>query len=322
MSEVGKYEEKILSDIKWHYRLPFCTILTDQGISIECATEEAMGKEIEYAFYANLDYWAFVVFPRNTAMSQQIRLFLMNKEREKVKFSLIIPFKRWIPKTYQDTNSYFLEFIKQDNFLKYRNKPVIFIFKMEEEALEEIWGGHEGFQKVLNDLEEKIISAGLEKPYYVLMGFNPEKTAHLARVFNFDAVTTYAVHCGRRGTYEELRKCAYRWWERAKKTGITVIPIVMSGWDPRPRANTPAPWQSEVYKRRAGEIFYTKPKPEEIADHLREGIRWAIKNKSPFIIIYAWNEFSEGGWIMPTLIEGDERIKEIRKVILEECKIK
>lgn len=36
---------------------------------------------------------------------------------------------------------------------------------------------------------------------------------------------------------------------------------------------------------------------------------------------YAWNEFVEGGWIMTTLTEGDKRVKAIKEVIEQECKI-
>lgn len=33
------------------------------------------------------------------------------------------------------------------------------------------------------------------------------------------------------------------------------------------------------------------------------------------VIIYAWNEFDEGGWICPTLSEGTARLDAIRKVL-------
>ncbi len=33
------------------------------------------------------------------------------------------------------------------------------------------------------------------------------------------------------------------------------------------------------------------------------------------VIIYAWNEFDEGGWICPTLSEGTGRLDAIRRVL-------
>lgn len=63
--------------------------------------------------------------------------------------------------------------------------------------------------------------------------------------------------------------------------------------------------------------------PEEIAAHLQDAIEWtkANRNINPAntIIIYAWNEHDEGGWIQPTLgVDGqpnDERIKSLSKIL-------
>jgi hypothetical protein len=35
------------------------------------------------------------------------------------------------------------------------------------------------------------------------------------------------------------------------------------------------------------------------------------------VIIYAWNEFDEGGWICPTISEGTSRLDAISKVLKE-----
>ncbi len=33
------------------------------------------------------------------------------------------------------------------------------------------------------------------------------------------------------------------------------------------------------------------------------------------ILIYAWNEIDEGGWLVPTLAEGTARLDAIKKVL-------
>ena len=55
--------------------------------------------------------------------------------------------------------------------------------------------------------------------------------------------------------------------------------------------------------------------PEQLATHVREAIEWTRANRelnpANAIIIYAWNEYDEGGWLMPTL-GADGRANEDR----------
>ena len=72
------------------------------------------------------------------------------------------------------------------------------------------------------------------------------------------------------------------------------IPVVMSGWDARPW-NTPPTW-----------YFNPTRTPEAVAAHLQQAIDWIDDNPTlatseRLVMIYAWNEFGEGGYIAPTL---------------------
>ncbi|MFN4132224.1 MAG: glycoside hydrolase family 99-like domain-containing protein [Caldimicrobium sp.] len=317
--KVGQYVEKVLSDPKWYYRLPFCSEIMEDSININCATVEAMNKEVEYANYGKIDYWAFLVYPPNSEMSEQLKLYLSNTQKFKPKFTVIIEFGRYSPQNFRDRNDYYLEIMKKNTYLKINNRPVVFIFNIDEKRLQDLWGEEENFKMVINDLTTKVKEAGFDKPYYIVMDFNPEKASKWVDMFGFDAISTYATHPGKRGTYQDLVKHTQKEWERAKRTGKTVIPIVMSGWDPRPRGENPPPWATKEYIKKAGEVYFLGPTPEDISQHVRKAINWAKENNSPLIIIYAWNEFDEGGWIMPTLLNGSERLRAIREVIEEEC---
>lgn len=320
--KVGVHVQNVLSKKKWHKRVPFCAQILNDEIRINCATPEAMEKEIRYAKEALLDYWAFLIYEPDNEMSLQLSLYFESSIKHFIKFAPIIQFGRWSMQNYKDMNDYITRLFNQENYLTINDRPVLFIFNITkfEKKLYEHWKGVENFKnKVLKDLINKTIEVTGNKPYFIVMEFNPEKAKYWADLFNFDAISTYATHPGKRGTFQDLAKQNVNYWNRAKQTGKTVIPIVMAGWDPRPRAENPAPWQDETYLKRAQEIYFDTPKPEEIAEHLRNAIRWAKQNSSPAVIIYAWNEFDEGGWIMPTLLEGDNRIKAIRKIIEREC---
>lgn len=116
-------------------------------------------------------------------------------------------------------------------------------------------------------------------------------------------------------------------WDRQKQ-GQKVIPSVSAGWDPRPRIETPNPW-SHYYENSKGEtklgrLRSAETDAAEIADGVKSALLWNRQNpdagEAKAVVIYAWNEFDEGGWICPTLSEGTRRLDAIRKVLKEEEK--
>lgn len=70
-------------------------------------------------------------------------------------------------------------------------------------------------------------------------------------------------------------------------------------------------------------IDATTATPDELAAHLRAAVEWTQVNRdlnpANVIIIYAWNEHDEGGWLQPTLgADGrpnEERIRALGKVL-------
>ena len=70
-------------------------------------------------------------------------------------------------------------------------------------------------------------------------------------------------------------------------------------------------------------IDATMATPDELAAHLRDAIEWTKANReinpANTIIIYAWNEHDEGGWLQPTLgadgLPNDDRIKTLKKTL-------
>jgi hypothetical protein len=110
------------------------------------------------------------------------------------------------------------------------------------------------------------------------------------------------------------------YWERCKVTGKDVVPILNVGWDVRPR------WQdSELMKRYHGseQPYYNPPTATELTRHVQAAVDWTIANpksaKAQTILIYAWNESDEGGWLVPTLSEGNARLEAIGSVLKEKA---
>lgn len=134
----------------------------------------------------------------------------------------------------------------------------------------------------------------------------------------FDYLSTYADMPGLTPEttdypYEDLSAqaaFARDWYEKA---GISYMPYVMAGWNPRPWKD-PRPsfcfpneeqWRTELKKVKA-----TLDSSCHLGIPCGEGRQKAFN-------IYAWNEFGEGGILAPTLGEGDMKLRVIREVFGE-----
>jgi len=94
-------------------------------------------------------------------------------------------------------------------------------------------------------------------------------------------------------------------WKQLADTGRSVVPLVNAGWDGRPRQYG-GPW-------------FAAPKPAELADSLRTALSWVQEHKAVAeantILMYAWNETDEGGWLVPTRSEGRARVEALARVL-------
>ena len=88
-------------------------------------------------------------------------------------------------------------------------------------------------------------------------------------------------------------------WNTGSGGPQSYIPTIMAGWDARPWNNIPPTW-----------YFNPTRTPESVAAHLQKAIDWIDDNPTlatpeRLVMIYAWNEFGEGGYIAPTVGDPD-----------------
>jgi hypothetical protein len=95
---------------------------------------------------------------------------------------------------------------------------------------------------------------------------------------------------------------------------------VMSGWDRRPRVQNPVSWEKPD-DAKAIARYYLPPTPVELAAHLQASLDWCTSHREAAdaqgVLIYAWNEIDEGGWLLPSLWpdQGTERLDAIARVL-------
>jgi hypothetical protein len=144
----------------------------------------------------------------------------------------------------------------------------------------------------------------LPDPYIVAMNVTttPLETIKIGA----DAISNYSVAGGGLMPFRELSDKAFNFWETYRRLGADYVPIVSAGWQTEPRFINPVTWQNI-----AENSWAQYPTATEIRDHLKVALAYLnhpdtkAQTDANTCIIYAWNEFDEGGWLCPTIAVDD-----------------
>jgi Glycosyltransferase WbsX len=328
-ASVTKAVESSLGQPKYHFRLPwFARVIGEDRVSINGDSQKIMEQEIVYAAQAGLNYWAFVDYwNESPGMSVALNRYLAAKEKKGIRYCVIEEGAR-LDKVGADGWKRLIEHFQHPDYQTVLNgRPLLFVFVKTKMLGKAEW----------NELRRQTVAAGLKNPYLVLMGWNAE----VERVeLGFDAISEYA--CAGKGytidpeTYAKLTSHHVRekLWNKWKREHTPCITFATAGWDTRPRQERPPHWCKDLVKVATPEptpFAEQKPlmdavtaTPDELTSHIREAVVWTQANRdinpANAVIIYAWNEHDEGGWLQPTLDANgrpnEERVKAISKALL------
>ena len=286
--------ERSLSPAKYHFRAPFfATVTEDDKIYIPEYTQEIFDKEMEYAIEAGIDYFAYVWYKDDMRMARDFHL--NSKYKNQVKICPCL-----------DGNAIGHEYAR------------IEICKLfSEECCMTVLGGRplmyyfSGGQAVADDIQyyraycEK---KGIPAPYAVIMTSDPVGSYNIYG----DATSSYAVGGSNGQSYVSLTKAAQTRWESWRATGKQYVPDLTAGWHDVTRWENPVSWTTS-----SASSWAEYATPEEIAAHVKNTLDYMQKpdiqkqTAANTMLIYAWNEHDEGGWLCPT-IEVDENGKQVK----------
>ena len=92
----GRAVQSALGSKEWRYRLPFfAQALSDDAVHIDGISQEVMDREIAYANAGGLDYWGFVTYNEDDAMSLAFKLYLSSTHRPDINFCQVTELVRW-----------------------------------------------------------------------------------------------------------------------------------------------------------------------------------------------------------------------------------
>lgn len=305
--------ERTLGPKKYHNRLPwFAEVVDDQTVKIDGGRQEVMDREIDYAADAGLDYWAFLIYPVDSSMSTALGQYLQSERRKRIDFCMIL----------HNTLK-----VSADQWPSERDRAIAL---MREPGYQTVLDGRPLVYTFIGQnfpfarFQEFLATAKKQRltPYCVFMGWNPPRDYQNVKGKGFDAVSAYAMGGGQ-ATFGQLAQATEtQYWNAAAKAGVPYIPLVTTGWDKNPRKDHPVSWETN-HPYHQQKVFPSRATPTEIATHLKNAIDFVNEHPkqcaAKAIIVYAWNENDEGGWLSPTrAADGTpdaSRLNAIREVL-------
>ncbi len=319
-SEVGKAVQRSLGPAKWHGRLPFfARILADDQVRIDGSSQRIMDREIQYARSAGLDYWAFLLYADGSAMNHGLEHYLSSARGRGLQFCLILEQGQWAD---AEAASRQLEraaaLMADPGYQRVAGgRPLLYLLTADPAS--QAWGAHQS-SVAMAQLRSLTRAKHLVEPYVVVLDFSSSRASRVREELHADAISAYAFQRdGTNAPYSQLAREVERFWEECRSTNSAVVPIVMTGWDRRPRVERPVFWESWQQPNVGLEKFYAAPTPPQLSNHLTHAVEWIQSHPAAApakaILIYAWNENDEGGWLVPTLNEGRARLRAVHTAL-------
>lgn len=287
-------------------------------------TVEIMEKQIDYAADFGLSFWAFDWYypegpEKETPLNNALKLYLQAKNRSRLEFCLLVANHggyRIGPADWPVCCQKWIDLFREPGHLRANGKPLLIIFSHHE--LNTAFGGPQGVKQALDELRQKAVAAGLPG---VTVAACTEPGSHLRQLAEsgYDVLTGYAYTFGwmsGRGErpFQELIEGHASYYEQfAQSSPLPYIPLVTSGWDRRP-------WEMGSLPPEKLSVWYTGRTAERVEEIVRLAVQWIEKHPDKtvperLLLIYAWNENGEGGYLTPTEAEGTSYLEAVRRAL-------
>jgi hypothetical protein len=276
---------------------------------------EIMERQIDLAgdhglsFFAFCWYWhdngkaintkAIADDPKHTGLE----LYLKARNRQRLHFCLLVANHQGFdikgPDAWKQAADFWMPYLKHPQHLKVGGKPLLLIFNPAG-------GNREGFAY----LQRAAHQAGFPGVAIAGCGGGSRDLGYTHRT-HYNTVPGYAGGSAER-KYAELVRYNQRAWQGSREQPY--IPVLTAGWDKRP-------WEGPSGLNQPPGWYFPDRTPDQVAQFLRAALAWMERNPDQttaerMVLIYAWNEFGEGGYLAPT--RGDPEggfLKAIKAVV-------
>lgn len=297
--------------------------------------QPTMDKEIVTAAQFGVDFFQILWYPIEDAkaraasegrpmephvekVNEGLRLFLNSPENDKIRFTIEYvnhaPFGIVDDAAWEKTCRMWSDVMRHPSYLRVGGRPVFKIHGLHAFRLQNENDSARVAQRITTlrriarqaELPDPLIGAGASP-----LGIPPAEALE-----PFDFVTTYmeVPRLEKQESlypYEELLKVAEKGWtDYSKHCAKPYIPYVPAGWDPRPWRD-PRP-SFELPTRQQWQAAL-KSVALALEQHKNLGLP-TPHGRQKLFLVYAWNEFGEGGIVAPTHGDGYMKLEAIRDV--------
>jgi hypothetical protein len=289
--------------------------------------QKTMDREIIAASSNGVDFFQILWYPNGGSLNEGVRTFMASPNAGRMKFTIEYvnhpPFDLPTDEAWEAACREWCAAMKHPSYLRVGGRPV---FKVHgaEFFLQQNGNDPKRVAARLDTLRRIAKEAGLPNPL-ISGGVGAGGVAGEKVAGPYDFLATYMEmpNLPQRDEpypYEDLIKYAEDGWARYGKAGKPYVPYVPSGWDPRPWKD-PRPsfmmptrdqWNDALMRVKSALDKYPTlgiPVKGGPATGSRER-----RDRQKAILIYAWNEFGEGGIVAPTKGEGTMKLDVIREV--------
>ncbi len=297
------------------------------------STPEIMRQQIDCAADYGLRFFSFCWYypqgeDKSTPLNHALNLFLGAPNQKRLEFCLLVANHSGFcigPDEWNDCCDRWLTMFKHPSYLKANGMPLLVFFSPYE--LNRSFGGPKAVHSAFDFLRQKAKQAGL--PGVSIAGCwtarNVGQTLTLPQdevESGYTFVTGYSMphYCAwdwpkKLQSYQHLIDGHQKAWDLlAAQSPLPYIPVATLGYDRRPweKPGTPQDQQS---------IRYPDPEPEQVHEMIQNAAAWIHENAKRtaderILMIYAWNEYGEGGYITPTEKEGHARLEAIKRALI------
>jgi hypothetical protein len=289
--------EQTLSPEKYHYRAPFFAKIESGKVVLPYISQALIDQEILLAKNAGIDYFAYCWYKDDGNGLAEARKY-HNKSiyRKDVKMCAVIENGHFSADKEIDG---LITTFKQDNYQTViGGRPLVYFFSANNLTA-----------TTISKIKSKAKENNIPDPYFVMMGFSDPSSD--AKKTGCEGISKYTSGGSKGIAFSTNAGFERTSWTTFKNTGMQVIPIVTSGWDPRPRIERPdiGWWGATTY---CSDCWIQTATAQEVANQVGEALDWVKGNKissnANSILIYAWCENDEGGWIAPTIMDYHDGI--------------
>jgi len=287
-------------------------------------TQEIMERQIDVAADNGIDFFTFCWYWRdrggsinpavveNLPVNTSLQLYMTARNKNKLKYALLIvnnPRNSTVINSgsviqgndnWKDGVKYWAKYFKDPQYVTVDGKPLVIIF------------GPDGItEEELAVMQETAIKEGFKKGLAIAgRGQGAKNKQGFTHCTHYNITPRCAGSEERK--FEEIVNASKAQWEGTEEQPY--IPVLTAGWDNRP-------WEGPDGLGQKEGCYFPDNSPEKFKNFLTDAIHWMDENPTKttqerLVLIFAWNEFGEGGYLAPTKDDPDAaKLKVIKEMV-------